>query len=63
VGLGLHPDFDTAVREMTRVGHVFTPSAQATELYQRLYSEVYLDMYPRLQPLYRKIRSITGYPK
>ena len=63
VGLGLHPDFDTAVREMTRVGQVFTPSGQATELYQRLYSEVYLDMYPRLQPLYRKIRSITGYPK
>jgi sugar (pentulose or hexulose) kinase len=63
VGLGLHPDFETAVREMTRVGQVFTPSEQATELYQRLYSEVYLDMYPRLQPLYRKIRSITGYPK
>jgi sugar (pentulose or hexulose) kinase len=63
VGLGLHPDFDTAVREMTRVGQVFTPSEQATELYQRLYSEVYLDMYPRLQPLYRKIRNITGYPK
>jgi sugar (pentulose or hexulose) kinase len=25
VGLGLHPDFDTAVREMTRVGQTFQP--------------------------------------
>lgn len=63
VGLRLHPDFETAVKAMTRVGRVFHPSAEATALYQKLYSEVYLDMYHRLQPLYRKIRKITGYPR
>ncbi len=63
VGLGLHPDFDSAVRAMTRVGDVFEPAPEAQAMYQRLYKEVYLDMYPRLQPLYRKIRNITGYPK
>ena len=32
------------------------------EVYDGLYREVYLKMYRRLQPLYKKIRSITGYP-
>jgi len=63
VGLGLHPDFETAVAAMTRVGEVFQPNPEARELYERLYSEVYLRMYPQLQPLYQKIRDITGYPK
>nr|WP_297403746.1 FGGY-family carbohydrate kinase [uncultured Marinobacter sp.] len=63
VGLGLHPDFETAVAAMTRVGDVFHPQPDTQALYQRLYSEVYIRMYPRLQPLYRKIRDITGYPR
>lgn len=62
VGLGLHPDFETAVSAMTRVGDVFHPQANTQKLYERLYREVYLKMYPQLQPLYRKIRDITGYP-
>ncbi|MGO1501338.1 MAG: FGGY-family carbohydrate kinase, partial [Marinobacter sp.] len=63
VGLGLHPDFETAVAAMTRVGDVFQPNPEAQKLYERLYTEVYLRMYPQLQPLYQKIRDITGYPK
>lgn len=63
VGLGLHPDFRTAVAAMTRVGDVFEPRAQDRDLYQRLYSEVYLKMYQQLQPLYHRIRNITGYPR
>ncbi|MGO1462220.1 MAG: FGGY-family carbohydrate kinase [Marinobacter sp.] len=63
VGLGLHPDFATAVAQMTRVGDTFYPQPDTQALYEQLYSEVYLKMYPQLQPLYRKIRQITGYPK
>lgn len=63
VGLGLHPDFETAVGRMTRVGRVYEPQPATSQLYNQLYREVYLDMYKRLQPLYRKIRQITGYPK
>ncbi|MCL7944737.1 FGGY-family carbohydrate kinase [Marinobacter sp. ATCH36] len=63
VGLGLHADFETAVGAMTRVGDVFYPEEKAQKLYERLYREVYLKMYPQLQPLYRKIRDITGYPE
>jgi sugar (pentulose or hexulose) kinase len=62
VGLGLHPDFAVAVREMTRVGRVFAPEAQHVRIYDQLYRKVYRRMYRRLQPLYRDIRSITGYP-
>ena len=62
VGLGLHPDFDTAVREMTRVGDVFEPNPRTREIYDELYHRVYKRMYSRLRPLYQEIREITGYP-
>jgi sugar (pentulose or hexulose) kinase len=62
VGCGLHPDVETAVREMTRLGRVFEPDPSTRRLYDDLYREVYLGMYRRLRPLYERIRSITGYP-
>ncbi|MCU0484920.1 MAG: FGGY-family carbohydrate kinase [Anaerolineales bacterium] len=62
VGLGLHPDFATAVRSMTRIRQVFEPIKQNQEMYDALYRDVYKTMYRRLQPLYEKIREITGYP-
>jgi sugar (pentulose or hexulose) kinase len=62
VGVGLHPDFETAVDEMTHVGDTFDPDPTNREIYDGLYGEVYLKLYRRLQPLYQKIRSITGYP-
>jgi sugar (pentulose or hexulose) kinase len=62
VGLGLHPDFDTAVAEMTRVSRVFQPDPQAHKVYDGLYRRVYEQMYGRLRPLYEAIREVTGYP-
>jgi len=62
VGLGLHPDFATAVREMTRIGKVFQPEPEHAKTYEQLYRRVYCKMYKRLQPLYHDIRKITGYP-
>ena len=63
VGLGLHPDFDTAVKAMTRIGQTFAPNATHHATYNALYHRVYQKMYGRLQPLYRAIQQITGYPK
>ncbi len=60
VGLGLHPDFDTAVREMTRVGRVFAPNPNTREIYDGLYHRVYKPMYGRLKPLYEEMRRIIG---
>jgi sugar (pentulose or hexulose) kinase len=56
VGIGIHPDFPTAIREMTRVRDTFEPDAQVHEHYDKLYHGVYKQMYKRLQPLYQTMR-------
>ena len=56
VGLGLHPDFDAAIKEMTRLGDTFQPDAAAHAIYEELYDTVYRKMYNRLKPLYEAIR-------
>jgi sugar (pentulose or hexulose) kinase len=62
VGVGIHPDPETAVGAMVHLGERFEPDPLAARLYDDLYRSVYLRMYDRLQPLYREIRRITGYP-
>jgi sugar (pentulose or hexulose) kinase len=62
VGLGLQPDFDTAVKSMTHNSRTFEPIKRNHEVYDRLYREVYKKMYQRLKPLYESIQEITGYP-
>ncbi|HOI73586.1 MAG TPA: FGGY-family carbohydrate kinase [Syntrophales bacterium] len=59
VGTGLHPDFATACREMTRVGRVFEPDPATHRLYDDLYRRVYCQMYGKLKPLYEEIRKIS----
>ena len=62
VGLGLHRDVHTAAGEMVRIDEVRDPDPATHALYDELYRGVYHQMYRRLQPLYREIRRITGYP-
>ena len=62
VGLGLHPNFESAVKEMTRVLDTFEPIPANARLYNELYQRVYLKMYSRLHGLYYEIQQITGYP-
>jgi len=62
VGVGLHPDFETAVAEMTRTSCTFEPNEKVRQIYDGLYRRVYRRMYRRLRPLYEEIRRITGYP-
>ncbi len=62
VGLGLHPDFESAVSQMTRTSLIFEPIAANHQIYDELYNRVYCKMYRRLKPLNEQIRSITGYP-
>ncbi len=63
VGLGLHKDFQSAVKAMTRVGEVYEPNQKNIKLYDALYHDVYKKLYKKLKPLYERIREITGYPK
>ena len=62
VGIGLYPDVRTAAAAMVRVGEVREPDPATHRMYDDLYRGVYRKLYDRLQPLYREIRRITGYP-
>ena len=62
VGLKLHPDFPTAVREMTRISRCFEPIPKNRDLYRELFERVYVKIYGRLKPIYNEIRAVTGYP-
>jgi sugar (pentulose or hexulose) kinase len=59
VGLGLHPDFDLAVRQMTRLGETFQPDQTRHSIYDHIYQRVYLKMYERLRPLYEELYPLT----
>ncbi len=63
VGLKIHPDFQTAVHQMTAIGETFEPNPEHVELYNALYHRVYKKMYRHLKPLYEAIKEITGYPE
>jgi ribulose kinase len=60
VGMGLHPDFKTAIAEMTRIGETFEPNSKAHQVYDQLYHQVYLKMYDRLRPFYKAIQEIIS---
>ncbi len=62
VGLGIHPDIESAVSAMVHIGEVRDPDPADHARYDELYRDVYRRMYERLRPLYREIRRITGYP-
>jgi sugar (pentulose or hexulose) kinase len=63
VGLGLHNNFETAIKAMTHTGEVFEPNMKNYSIYNELYRDVYKKMYKRLKPFYKRIREITGYPR
>ena len=58
VGLNLHPDFNMAVNQMTRLGETFEPDRSRHQMYSELYEKVYKKMYNQLKPLYSEIREI-----
>ncbi len=60
VGLSLHPDFETAIAEMTRLGETFEPDSARHRVYSALFDRVYKKMYKRLKPLYHEISEIIG---
>jgi len=59
VGAGLHPDYDAALREMTRLSETFAPDMRVHAVYRQLYEQVYLRMYRKLQPLYKTMQDLT----
>jgi sugar (pentulose or hexulose) kinase len=63
VALGIHKSFPEAVEQMVRIKTVFQPVDENARIYDRLFREVYVKMYPALSPLHQRIAEITNYPK
>jgi sugar (pentulose or hexulose) kinase len=63
VGMSFYDDYDGAVSSMTHTGEQFLPDNKNVETYSQLYEKVYSRMYKHLQPLYKEIRNVTGYPQ
>jgi len=63
VTLKIYNNFPEAVDNMVRVTQTFTPREENVKIYDRLFNEVYKEIYPTLSPLHNKIAEITGYPK
>ncbi|MHC1578939.1 MAG: FGGY-family carbohydrate kinase [Dehalococcoidia bacterium] len=63
VALGIYKSFPEAVKRMVRVKSKFRPVEENVNIYDRLFREVYVKMYPALSPLHNRIAEITNYPK
>ena len=59
VGVGIHTDYHSALKAMTRLGDTFNPDSKAHAVYNQLYNEIYLRMYKQLQPFYKAMQEIT----
>jgi sugar (pentulose or hexulose) kinase len=62
VGTGMFGSFKEAVDSMVKKGKTFQPDPANHRIYQALYKDVYLKTYKSLEPQYRRIAEITGYP-
>jgi sugar (pentulose or hexulose) kinase len=62
VGMGVYAMHEEAVKNMVHWDSTFLPRPEAARVYHELYARVYKRIYPALQPLYREIQQITGYP-
>lgn len=62
VGVGIYPDFKSAVTNMTHQGDSFSPVVEHQRIYNQLYGSVYRKMYSSLRSCYQAIQAITGYP-
>jgi len=63
VSVGVYGTFREAVENMVKVGDRFAPGEANVKIYDRLFNEVYVNIYPSLSPLHSQIARITGYPR
>jgi sugar (pentulose or hexulose) kinase len=63
VGTGMYASFDDVSANMVHKGRTFYPDAQNHKIYSQLFNEVYKKSFGKMEPVYRRIARITGYPK
>ncbi len=54
VATGVYEDFAAAVKMMSRVKDVFYPKPENVKIYNRLFNEIYKNIYPSLKSLYHR---------
>jgi sugar (pentulose or hexulose) kinase len=57
--VGWYADVYQAAESMTATGHSFEPSAVAHAIYDQLYHDVYVKLFPALQPYLSRLRDLT----
>jgi sugar (pentulose or hexulose) kinase len=62
VGTGMYATFEEAVAAMVRKGKTFVPNPQSHRIYTQLFNDVYKKSFRTMEPMYRRIAKITGYP-
>ena len=62
VGTGMYATFEDAVAAMVHKGKTFQPSPHNHRIYSQLFNDVYKKSFCTLEPMYRRIAQITGYP-
>ena len=62
IGTGIYATFPEAVAAMVHKGRTFEPHLGHHRIYTQLFNEVYKKSARTLEPVYRKIARITGYP-
>ncbi len=62
LGTNCFNSIEEAIESMVSYQHSFEPNPENAKLYNHLYKRVYRKMYKSLEPLYKEIREITGYP-
>ncbi|MDY0133045.1 MAG: FGGY-family carbohydrate kinase [Desulforegulaceae bacterium] len=62
-GLGFYKDIKEAGENMVEYGDKFYPDKSNALLYKKIYKNVYSKIYHALEPVYKEIRKITGYPE
>jgi sugar (pentulose or hexulose) kinase len=62
-GVGEYNSVAEAIKSMVVYAHTFEPNPKNIKMYKALYKDIYLKMYKKLEPLYKRIREITNYPE
>lgn len=59
VSMGAFGSYEDAVDAMVHNEYVFQPDAEASHKYRGLFSQIYQRIYKQLQPLYKRMESLT----
>lgn len=62
VALKVFKSYEEAVSSMVHYNSTFKPDPKNTEVYGKLYRNVYCKIYPKLEGLFKEIKKITNYP-